>query len=78
MKPTEIKEGQVFTISETPSYPKMKTRDGYIDMRDKIINNSDNWHSADLRIMTKEEIMKRFDATVQEIDDWINSFEEYM
>jgi hypothetical protein len=67
----EIKEGEIFTIGETPSYPKLKTKTGYIDMRDLIVKNCDEI-SHDLRIMTKDEVAKKFGGTIQELDEWIN------
>jgi hypothetical protein len=70
MKLNEIETGTIFTIGETPTYPKLRTDSGYIDMRDKIIKNCDDlqW---ELRIMTKEEVAEKFEGTVQEVEDWI-------
>ena len=36
MELKEIKKGQFFTIGNTPSYPKLRTDYGYIDVRDEI------------------------------------------
>lgn len=70
MKLQEIKKGTIFTISETPSYPKLRTETGYIDMRDKIVKNCDDlqW---DLRVMEKEEVAERFEGAVAEVENWI-------
>lgn len=72
MKLNELEKGTIFTIGETPSYPKIRTDYGYLDMRDKtrkICNNFDiQW---DIRIIEKEELVKQFDATIEEIDDWL-------
>jgi len=69
----EIKTGVVFTIGETPSYPKLKTDSGYVDMRDEIINNNPNQAvlSADCRELTIDEIAKIFDVPDMKIKEWI-------
>jgi len=41
MKLNEIKIGQFFTIGDTPSYPKLRTSYGYIDVRDEIKKECD-------------------------------------
>lgn len=33
----EIKIGKMFTIDETPTYPKLRIENGYVDMRDEIV-----------------------------------------
>ena len=73
MKFNEIKSGTVFTIGETPSYPKLKTDTGYVDMRDEIVNNNPNTAvlSAECRELSIEELMKQFEGTHEEITDWI-------
>lgn len=70
MKLSELKKGTIFTIGETPSYPKIRTDYGYLDMRDRIKKNCDDlpW---DIRVMGKEEVAKQFEGTVEEVDDWI-------
>ena len=70
MKLSDLEKGTIFTIGETPSYPKIKTEYGYLDMRDKIkkICNSLPW---DIRVMTKEEVAKQFGGTTQDVDDWL-------
>lgn len=74
MKLKEIKTGEIFTISETPSYPKLKTDTGYIDMRDKIIKHCDDlqW---ELRLMSKEEVAHKFEGTVAEVENWIKELQ---
>ena len=42
MKFKEIKTGQFFNIGNTPSYPKLKTDYGYIDVRDEIKKNTED------------------------------------
>ena len=34
MKYSEVKDGQVFIIEDSPNYPKRKIGDGHIDIRD--------------------------------------------
>ena len=70
MKLQEIKKGTIFTISETPSYPKLRTETGYIDMRDKIVKNC-NELPWELRVMSKEEVAAKFEGTVKEVEEWI-------
>jgi hypothetical protein len=69
MKLQEIKKGTIFTICETPSYPKLRTETGYIDMRDKIVKNCQDLPY--LRVMEKEEVAKIFESTVTEVENWI-------
>jgi hypothetical protein len=72
MNITEIKVGSVFTIDETPSYPKLRTENGYIDMRDKIVvNNLERVKDYEVREMTLEEMCDYFDATEIEMKAWI-------
>ena len=70
MKLQEITTGTIFTISETPSYPKLRTETGYVDMRDKIVKNCEElqW---ELRVMEKEEVATKFEGTVKDVEDWI-------
>lgn len=37
MKIKEIEIGKIFTIDETPTYPKLRIENGYVDMRDEIV-----------------------------------------
>lgn len=76
MKLQEIKSGEIFTIGETPSYPKLRTDDGYIDMNDKIIKVCDDlpW---EIRIMTKEEVAEKFEGTIEEVENWIKEVKSY-
>ena len=32
----DLKAGDVFTVGNTPSYPKLKLAEGYVDMRDRL------------------------------------------
>lgn len=55
MKFSDIKIGEIFIIGNTPSYPKRKTENGYVDIRDNIIKIAEDlpW---DLRLLTKKEL----------------------
>ena len=74
MKFEEIKTGQIFNLGNTPSYPKLKTDAGYVDMRDEIVN--DNPNSAVLRapieIMSTKDIAKQFEESEIESQRWID------
>lgn len=67
MNLSEIETGKIFTIDETPSYPKLRTEKGYIDMRDFIKKEAITlpW---DLRIMSDEEIKQLHN--VDDIEGW--------
>lgn len=72
MQIKDIPEGQIFTIGETPSYPKLKLKSGYIDMRDRIIVEEQNMTEAAARMMWLGEIAKGFDVTIDMAVAWIN------
>ena len=78
MKFIEIKTGTVFTLGETPSYPKLKIDEGYVDMRDEIVNTNPNPAvlNASVRELTAEEIAKVFSETVENIETWIKEKKE--
>jgi len=71
MKLNEIKTGEIFTIGETPTYPKLRTNYGYIDMRDEIKKVCDSlpW---DIRLMTEKELIEKtpYKIDLQEIAIW--------
>ena len=71
MKVKEIKENEVFNIENTPSYPKLKTATGYIDIRDNIVNTSGNCNEKDAQIMPLELLARQYDGTIDEIKNWI-------
>ncbi len=70
MQLSEIRQGEIFTIGETPSYPKLRTETGYIDMRDCIVKTCDILY-WDMRVMDKEEVSEQFDMPIDEVDKWI-------
>ena len=57
MKLNQIQVGQFFTIDNTPTYPKLRTDYGYIDVRDGIKKECEDlpW---DLEIMTNERVFE--------------------
>lgn len=59
MKFNEIKTGQFFTIDNTPSYPKLKTDYGYIDVRDEIKKEAKDLPWG-LELMTDEGVLIEF------------------
>lgn len=73
MEFNEIKTGEIFTIGDTPTYPKLKTDYGYIDMRDqfKITTKS---LPFDIRPMTNRELVQKapYEITEAEIGTWKN------
>ena len=64
MKFNEIPIGEIFTIGDTPSYPKYKTENGYIDIRDEIVKNGDCVFPV--RLMTDDEIKIAFYGVTRE------------
>ena len=68
----EIKTGEIFTIDETPSYPKLRTSTGYIDMRDFIEKHVSELplKTSFLRVMTKDEIKKLHNVDDDDIEGW--------
>ncbi|MDV4025586.1 hypothetical protein CMT52_14720 [Elizabethkingia anophelis] len=66
----DIKSGEIFTIGETPSYPKLRTDYGYIDMRDKIVMSCAEL-PHEIRIMSLHEVAEKFNVTLVEIEKWV-------
>lgn len=74
----QAKEGQIFAIGGTRSYPKLKLKVGYVDLRDEIYNRKpSDW---DIEIITKEELYtdfkKRFRWDKPAVDDLIDRLKE--
>lgn len=69
MKLSQLTYGEVFTIDETSSYPKLRIAGGYLDMRDEILKKVDDlpW---ELRKLSDEEIAKKLDMTEEAVIDW--------
>jgi hypothetical protein len=78
MKFEEIKTGEIFNLGSTPSYPKLKTDSGYVDMRDGIVNGNPNQAvlTASIKIMTVKDIAKQFNENEGEAQKWIDELKE--
>lgn len=76
----DLKVGDVFTVGNTPSYPKLKLKEGYVDMRDKILNKTgDTVKGREVSLLTASDIAKEFDDTELGALDWILSIKkEYL
>ncbi len=75
MKFDEIPTGKIFTILECPSYPKLKTDTGYIDMRDKIAQSCDNL-SFPVRVMEQQEVAATFNMSVEGVEAWVQALQQ--
>ncbi len=71
MKVKQIETGEVFNINNSPSYPKIKTASGYVDIRDNIVNNRGNCDDNTAEIMPLTLLAKNYEGTVDEIREWI-------
>ena len=69
MKLKEIQSGEIFTIDNTLTYPKLRTRKGYVDMRDEIVKEVEDlqW---DLQIMTNGLVAQSLEMEVEEVKKW--------
>ena len=65
----QLEYGKVFTIGETPSYPKLRIPGGYLDMRDEIIVKKEEI-PFDIREMSDTEIATQFQMTEEDTIDW--------
>ncbi len=67
----EIQVGEIFTIGNTPTYPKLKTSYGYIDIRDEIKKYDEI--EFPVRLMTEEEIAIAFyGATIKKAKESVS------
>lgn len=85
MKLREVTEGSVFCIEQNRlnstgacAYPKLKTKDGYIDIRDEIIKqNPPNWN---VEIVPLDELYTdfetRFMLNKNHVDELLDSLKE--
>ena len=73
MKVKDIKVNQVFNIEHTPSYPKLKTKEGYIDIRDNIVNNDGNCNNLEAEIMSLELLSQKYFDTIEGVKKWIKT-----
>lgn len=72
MKLKELKRGTVFNIENTPSYPKLKVEDGYVDIRDNIKNTFGSNDERTVYIMTDEDVGNKLGHPADIIGSWIN------
>jgi len=79
MKLTELKAGDLFCIEDTPTYPKLKIKGGYVDIRDAIVNRKGNCDHREVSILTCEDIAKAFDdmENLDRIKEWIADAKQY-
>jgi len=70
MKLKELKNGTMFNIENTPSYPKIKIENGYVDMRDDIKNVSGNCDDKEVIVMTTSDIAERFENPIESVIAW--------
>lgn len=61
MKLSELEEGTIFCINGTSSYPKLKLKKGYVDIRDEIFKaNAPDW---DVDIISDEDFFSYLEDT---------------
>jgi len=70
-----IKQNEFFTIGEIPSYPKLRIKDGYIDIRDGIVKKVNDL-SWTLRTMEETEVLKQLNCTKEELDNHLKLLKE--
>lgn len=70
MKVKDVPIGSIFTIEETPSYPKLKLKISYIDMRDRIFGNVLTTDEREARIMEDKELIESFGITPDFLEKW--------
>ena len=66
MKLKEIQSGEIFTIDYSPADPKLRTRKGYVDMQDEIVEEVEDlqW---DLQIMTDDLVAQSLEMKVEDV-----------
>ena len=63
MKIKDIEVGKMFTIDESPSYPKLRTENGYVDLRDDIVRDGYVLEWNNVREIGIEEVAKTMKTT---------------
>lgn len=72
MKYEDLKRGDIFNVENTPTYPKMKLSSGYVDMRDKILNETGNTvKGRKVEKMSISDLSKTFEKSEGDIEEWI-------
>lgn len=79
MKLNDLQTGDIFTIDETPSYPKLKTDYGYIDMRDELkIESAMLNRKLSIRIMSFQDVVDEMRKLHKNVNREQPSNEEYL
>ena len=69
----DLKTGNVFAIEGSISYPKLKLNEGYVDMRDRILNSTGNTvKGREVKIISAKEIAEEFKLNEKDVEIWIN------
>ena len=69
----DVPIGEIFTISKTPTYPKLRILGGYVDMRDEIKNYSGNCINMDVDLMSVSDIATALKETDMEgLNEWVD------
>ncbi len=76
----DLTVGDIFGVEQTPTYPKLKLENGYVDMRDKILNSTGNTvKGREVEILLPEGMAKTFDISIEDIKGWIDEIKkEYL
>ncbi len=73
----DLKTGDIFGIEGTSSYPKLKLNEGYIDMRDKILNATGNTvKGREVQILNPQDMADVFEIDLDNIKDWIKEIKK--
>lgn len=63
----------MFTIGNTPTYPKLRTKNGWFDMRDLIDVDKKDIRPHDCRYLTPEEIKELETKYGINLEEWKQS-----
>lgn len=75
----DLQTGDIFTIENTPSYPKLKTDYGYIDMRDELkIESAMLNRKLSIRIMSFQDVVDEMRKLHKNVNREQPSNEEYL
>ncbi|MTI32633.1 hypothetical protein [Xanthovirga aplysinae] len=65
----ELKIGEFFAIDQPDINPKLKTKKGYVDMRDNIHRKISSI-PIPIRVLSIKQVAKELDLSAKEIEDW--------
>lgn len=73
MRLKELKPGEIFTIENKPTYPKLKIKGGYVDLRDEIVNRRGNCDGREVSLLTPLEIAEAFEDIegLSLVEEWL-------